>query len=429
MKASLAGFWAVAIGLGALACSPAALPADPSPMSTSTSDPAPVAPPWAATGPSFAADLAFLEAHGDVILLEAPHGARVAVSPTYQGRVMTSAVSPDGSSLGYLNRKFIERGTTGTAFDNYGGEDRFWLGPEGGPYALYFAPGDAQDFDHWQTPASLQEGAWEAREVTAREVTFMRPMTLTNYAGTELTMEVRRRVRLLGAGEVGAMLKREVSLEDLSWVAFETENTITNTGKEAWTAETGLPSIWILAMYNPSPDTWVVVPFDTEAEGAIVKDDYFGKVPGERLVVDEGGWLFFAADGEHRSKIGLPPGRAGAFAGSYAPSSRQLTVVSYNAPQSVAEGYVNSMWGEQHDPYAGDVINAYNDGPVAPGQPALGGFYEIETSSPAAALAPGASLTHRHRTLHLVGDPAALAPISEAALGRSPAQLDRGAIE
>ena len=45
--------------------------------------------------------------------------------------------------------------------------------------------------------------------------------------------------------------------------------------------------------------------------------------------------------------------------------------------------YVNSAWAQQSDPYGGDVINAYNDGPTAPGKPSLGGFYEIETSSPA----------------------------------------------
>lgn len=411
--------------VGALGCSPAAPPADPPPMTSSTSD---VVQPPPVAGPTFSADLAFLQAHGEVIVLEAPHGGRVAVSPTYQGRVMTSAVTADGTSLGYLNRSFIEKGETGTAFDNYGGEDRFWLGPEGGPFALYFAAGSQQDFAHWQTPAALQEGVWNATEVTAREVTFVQPMKLRNYAGTELSLEVRRTIRLLEPADVSSMLKTEVGLEGRAWVAFETENTITNTGDAAWTPETGLPSVWILAMYNPSPDTWVVAPFETDAEGPIVEDGYFGKVPSERLLIDEAGWLFFAADGEHRSKIGLPPGRAGAFAGSYSPSARLLTVVSYNAPAEAAHGYVNSMWGKQDDPYAGDVINAYNDGPVSPGQPALGGFYEIETSSPAAALAPGASLTHRHRTLHFVAEPGDLAPVSAAAFGRTPAQLDHGTL-
>jgi hypothetical protein len=29
--------------------------------------------------------------------------------------------------------------------------------------------------------------------------------------------------------------------------------------------------------------------------------------------------------------------------------------------------YVNSKWGQQDDPYKGDVVNSYNDGPVEDG--------------------------------------------------------------
>ena len=48
--------------------------------------------------------------------------------------------------------------------------------------------------------------------------------------------------------------------------------------------------------------------------------------------------------------------------------------------------YVNSQWGDQDDPFDGDVINSYNDGPTEDGT-IMGPFYEIEASSPAAALA------------------------------------------
>jgi hypothetical protein len=78
------------------------------------------------------------------------------------------------------------------------------------------------------------------------------------------------------------------------------------------------------------------------------------------------------------------------------------------------------MWEQQARPFAGDVVNAYNDGPTEPGKPSLGGFYELETSSPAAALAPGASIEHVHTTLHVVGDPgsaASLAAFAQRVLG------------
>jgi hypothetical protein len=75
------------------------------------------------------------------------------------------------------------------------------------------------------------------------------------------------------------------------------------------------------------------------------------------------------------------------------------------------------MWEEQKEPYGGDIVNSYNDGPTEPGKPSLGGFYEIESSSPAAALAPGASLVHTHRTFHLVGERADLETIARKVLG------------
>ncbi|MEN9470356.1 MAG: hypothetical protein RL630_2089, partial [Verrucomicrobiota bacterium] len=43
------------------------------------------------TAPTFGEDLAFLKKHTDILVLEIPGtGARVAVAPAYQGRVMTS---------------------------------------------------------------------------------------------------------------------------------------------------------------------------------------------------------------------------------------------------------------------------------------------------------------------------------------------------
>jgi hypothetical protein len=54
------------------------------------------------------------------------------------------------------------------------------------------------------------------------------------------------------------------------------------------------------------------------------------------------------------------------------------------------------------------VINAYNDGPVEDGS-ILGPFYEIETSSPGAALRPSETMNHTQRIIHLQGDESDLA--------------------
>jgi len=74
------------------------------------------------------------------------------------------------------------------------------------------------------------------------------------------------------------------------------------------------------------------------------------------------------------------------------------------------------MWELQRNPYKGDVVNSYNDGPSAPGKPPLGPFYELETSSPALSLAPGEKYTHVHRTFHFVGPDAELDRLAKATL-------------
>ena len=65
--------------------------------------------------------------------------------------------------------------------------------------------------------------------------------------------------------------------------------------------------------------------------------------------------------------------------------------------------YVNSKWENQKEPYRGDVINSYNDGPLENGSQ-LGPFYEIESSSPALELKKGASGSYRQVTCHLQGE-------------------------
>jgi hypothetical protein len=85
---------------------------------------------------------------------------------------------------------------------------------------------------------------------------------------------------------------------------------------------------------------------------------------------------------------------------------------------------VNSKWEVQKEPYRGDVANSYNDGPLAGGGQ-IGPFYELESSSPARELKPGEALTHRHITLHLEGDEAALDVIARKTLGVSLAEVKK----
>lgn len=359
--------------------------------------------------PTFADDLAFLRTHGPVQVISAAGGGAVAVSAKYQGRVMTSAVAQDALSLGWVNRAFIQAGKTGSAFDNYGGEDRFWLGPEAGQFGLYFPPGAPFTLASWQVPAALQEGEWTIAGQSADGITLRRAMRVSNYAGTGFDLQVDRTVRALAAGAIPQHVGMELP-GDVRWVAFESVNRVTNTGQTAWTRGSGLPSIWILGMFNALGSTTVIVPFNRGGGEAIVNDRYFGKVPDDRLRIRDG-YLLFSADGRYRSKIGIGPRHAKPVLGSYNPDARLLTLVHFDRPAGAAD-YVNSMWEQQTDPYAGDVVNSYNDGP-----PNAGGWYELESSSPGLALRPGERFTHTHRTVHVIGPESSLDALASSALG------------
>ena len=370
---------------------------------------------------AFGQDVEFLREYTDAIVLSDAQGqARLAVVPAYQGRVMTStAGGPDGFSFGWLNYELIASGKVQPHMNAYGGEDRFWLGPEGGQFAIFFAQGKKFNLDDWQTPAVIDTEPFELLSHTSTTALFGKRTRLTNYSGTTFDVQIERAVRLLEPDEVAMALGMPVP-SGVRMVAYQSENRITNVGAEPWTKQNGLLSIWILGMYKPSPQTTVVVPFKQgpEAErGPIVNDAYFGKVPADRLVVRDG-VLFFSGDGQYRSKIGLSPMRAQPLLGSYDAANHILTVVQYNKPEGAID-YVNSMWELQDAPFAGDVVNSYNDGPPEPGAKPLGPFYELETSSSAAALEPGQMLGHRHRTIHLQGSESVLDPIARAVFGVS----------
>jgi hypothetical protein len=301
----------------------------------------------------------------------------------------------------------------------FGGEDRIWLGPEGGQYSIFFRKDEPFDLEHWQTPPLVDSEPWPVSERGPRHVAFRREGRIVNYSGTTFELRLERRVRLLDRDEAAQAFGIALP-PSLRLVAFASENVLANAGSRPWTKAGGLLSIWILGMFQPSPTTTVVIPHRAgpEAElGRIVNDAYFGTLPADRLAVRDG-VVYFKGDGLRRSKIGLSPLRATPALGSWDAAHGLLTVVSYTRPAGATD-YVNSMWGLQKEPYRGDAVNSYNDGPPAPGAKLLGPFYELETSSPAAALAPGVSLTHVHRTLHLQGERLELDAVARRLLGVS----------
>jgi hypothetical protein len=370
-------------------------------------------------------DVEFFSKHGikTLELKSADSKACVLLVPDYQGRVMTSSVDGnEGASFGWINYKFIEAGKPSSQFNPFGGEERIWMGPEGGPFSIYFAKGADQVFSNWVVPKEIDTEPFNVVSQAADRVSFAKDFKLSNASGTELSIGIERSIKLLSAVETESALGLELD-KSLSFVGYESENTMTNKGSAAWTEKGGALSIWMLAMFNPSPGGVVFIPYKPGSEadaGKIVNDDYFGKVPADRLIVKDG-ILFFRIDGKHRSKIGLSPKRALSYCGGYDPDTKVLTLLWYSAPEKPGK-YVNSKWGSQSDPFSGDAINSYNDGPVADGS-IMGPFYEIESSSPAAFLEAGGKITHKQRIFHITGTEEQLSKITQKLFNHSVTEI------
>lgn len=367
---------------------------------------------------TFGYDKAFLKKNykKSIVLESNDQKSMLVLSPELQGRVMTSTLNGDqGTSFGWLNYNLISSKEVQEHINPTGGEERFWLGPEGGQYSIYFKPGVPFDFKNWFVPAVLDTEEFDIVEHDIKSAIFHKEMNLVNYSGTKLDIDVTRSVSLLDKSQVSEAL--QLGTEDFSVVAYQTSNQVRNIGELDWNKESGLVSIWLLGMFTPSPETTVIIPVKegTNSQlGTKVKDDYFGKVASDRLKKTDR-TIFFRADGNSRGKIGISPLRATKFMGSYDAKNETLTILEIEAPKTT-DGYVNSAWEIQDNPYSGDVLNSYNDGPLEDGSQ-MGPFYELESSSPALALASGESYTHTQRMYHIKAKTEIINQVVEKLLG------------
>lgn len=359
-------------------------------------------------------DAAFVKKHNSKVLELVNGQSKVLLSADYQGRVMTSsALGDSGTSYGWLNYDLIGSGKPVEHFNAYGGEERFWLGPEGGQYALYFKKGDSFNVKHWQVPALIDTNPYKVVSSDASQATFSKDATIANYTGKNFTLNITRKIQLLDKAGIESKLNTTIPA-NINYVAFETDNQLKNTGTTQWKKDSGLLSIWLLGQFTPTEETKVVIPFHGGKDARnYITDNYFGKIPAERLQVKDS-VLYFRCDGKSRGKLGLSPMIAKAIAGSYDFKKNILTIL---IPQVDKGGdYVNSKWELQKQPYKGDVINSYNDGPMADGKQ-LGPFYEIESSSSVKELKPGEVQEYKQTTMHFQGDYPALSALAKQLLG------------
>jgi hypothetical protein len=340
--------------------------------------------------------------------------AKLLLSADYQGRVMSSTASGDSStSFGWINYNLIDTKQKKAQFNPVGGEERFWIGPEGGQFSIYFKEGDSFNIAHWQVPAVIDTVSYSLKESSKSHAVFTKNATLINYSGTQFNIYIERTINLLTKQQIAAALNANVS-DDLYSVGFETDNKLTNIGDNDWSRDKGLLSIWLLGMFSPSDKTTVIIPF-RGIPGAhnYITTNYFGEIPKERLTIFDS-ILFFTCDGKYRSKIGLSPLIAKPIAASFDFEKNVLTIIIPQVDKNAQ--YVNSKWELQKEPYKGDVINSYNDGPLADGTQ-MGPFYEVESSSHALELKKGQTGEYKQTTIHLQGDYNKLKELAKQMLG------------
>lgn len=349
---------------------------------------------------TYAYDAAFLKQHTGKVLELSNGYSKILISADYQGRVMTTTATGDtGTSFGWLNYDLISSGEKKKQFNPVGGEERFWIGPEGGQYSIYFKGNDSFTIANWQVPAVIDTVIYDVEESTQSEALFSKKASLTNYSGTKFDINIERSIRLLDKTAIENKLKTSIPA-DIHFVGYQTENSIQNIGTEDWTRQKGLLSIWLLGMFTPTPKTMVVIPFFPVPNArSFITDNYFGSIPSGRLQIKDS-VLFFVCDGKYRSKIGIAPLIAKPIAAGVDFEKNVLTIVIPEIDKNAS--YVNSKWEMQNEPYKGDVINSYNDGPLEDGTQ-MGPFFEIESSSPALRLRKGEKGTYKQTTLHFQG--------------------------
>lgn len=340
----------------------------------------------------------------------------VLVAPNLAGRVMaTSFDGEQGEINGFVDARAFKEGMR-DIWDNWGGEERYWLGPEGGQFGLMFQ-GKKNCFANYSVPPGFNKQEYIVTEHagSGNSLTMQASFTLRNAAGTHFSLACTRRITALdecpyavGAGSA------------VESVGFESASSIVNMGPNAWTKETGCLAHWHLGQFLPGPRVIAIIPF---RQGAIadppVREDYFrdfcigGKMPPERYWIRDG-FVLFRADGKCRTKIGQNRSRATGLLGSYNLETDEIILLEYDFYPNLE--YAASYWYEQPEPFHGDCISFSAEGPDEEGGPD-GRCYELEAMSPALLLAPDQCFTFRTRTMHIRGPRAAMAAICRRHLG------------
>lgn len=336
---------------------------------------------------------------------------RICVAPAWQGKVLTSTTSGlQGDALGWLD--LTKLGTADPYGSKIGGEDRLWIGPLGSQFSFYYQQLKPLNEANWQVPPTLDTLRYTVRSKTKSHITMTAQLALTNHIGTAFVFDIRRTIEMLDSAGISSRLGLELP-HQLATVAFESRNVLTNIGAKRWNKSLGLPAIWSAGMFEGNDQTWAIIPLSHDQEADKLYK-YFGELDQDRVRVVKDK-LFFKVDGRYRSKIGVPWDLSTGLFGCVDLIQTRITIVQHSV---TTDGlYFNSHVSVQDDPYQGEAISVFNNGPMDLTIEREHSFFELESTSTMKELEPGESLEHLHTVYHFDGSEEQISAISESLLG------------
>ena len=309
-------------------------------------------------GMSYHDALDYLAQKTSVIELVDQFGGRVAVSPDWNGRVLTSTCDGlDGDSFGCVNVQAIDA----DRYEDFGGEDLWTISP----------------FVH----------SFGIEDIKEHKTVLQRTLPMNDANGALIEFHLSRSISLLSRQKIGDLFGDAVAgslaQEDVSVVGFRSENTVRSQEKAHVASRQR-------GMFNASPHTFVIVstpPDDLALEPFPVETDYLGGSPHGRIRHLPQA-LLIRADGHRQCQTTIPFSASPPIFGAVGLRFGTLTLWTFDAPGDSEE----------------DMIRIYNSGHPHTDELEWTEYYEMNCFSAAQKLQPEDSLTYRQYTLHLNAD-------------------------
>ena len=348
--------------------------------------------------------------HHPVVLCGSDSKKIVVVAPSLVGRVIcTGSGGLHGTTDSYISEDQIAKGFTkslpGAKWASFGGEERVWLAPEGGEYALFFSKGKPQTQENYTVPESLNSTKFQVTEISAdgKSVTFTAGMSLVNFIGSRFDLEVSRTISLVESCPYVQEFKGKID-----FVGFESHTYIKNIGKKPWTKKTGAMSIWTIGQFLAKDNSVVIMPYrcgSNEVLGAPVSTEYFrlltldGNPTPRRFWTVENNVVLLKASGVVQTKLELMAKRSLGRIAAIDLKGFVMNILDFDFYPELE--YVASYpLPYDGNPYVGGAASTFVLSKLHPVSPS----YELECCSPALFLQPGEKFGHVARTYRLRSD-------------------------